>query len=129
MRESQVPRPRDSVEDSIFPKPNPGEPHQRGALVGGQRGVLGGVVGGVPRSSAGAVSPPAWDPPVGRIDLSRLTTAPPLHRPTVTGGGAGRPAQHVGGGAQPPAGNAIGLSDGTRISFAAVEEIPVLDYA
>jgi hypothetical protein len=47
----------------------------------------------------------------------------------VTGGGAGRPARHIGGAAQPPANNAIGLSDGTRISFAAVEEIPVLEYA
>jgi len=63
------------------------------------------------------------------VDLSRLTAAPPMHRPTVTGGGASRPAPHVGGGVQPPANSAIGLSDGTRISFAAVEEIPVLEYA
>jgi hypothetical protein len=121
MRESQVPRPRESVEDSIFPKPKLGGLDQRRALAGGH--------GGVPRSPPGAPWPSASDPPIGRIDLSRLTTAPPLHRPTVTGGGAGRPARHVGGGAQPPANNAIGLSDGTRISFAAVEEIPVLEYA
>jgi hypothetical protein len=120
MRESQVPHPRDSVEDSTFPKPNAGGPDRR-ALAGGH--------GGVPRSPAGGPLPPAQDPPIGRIDLSRLTTAPPLHRPTVTGSGAGRPAPHIGGGAQPPANNAIGLSDGTRISFAAVEEIPVLEYA
>ncbi|HTW72411.1 MAG TPA: hypothetical protein VME47_21200 [Acetobacteraceae bacterium] len=121
MRESQVLRSRKPIEDSGFPEPNPGERNQRRVLAGAQKWV--------PSSSARAPAPPAWEPPLGRIDLSRLTTAPPLHRPTVTGAGASHPAGHVGGAVHPPADSAIGLSDGTRISFAGVEEIPVLEYA
>lgn len=37
---------------------------------------------------------------------------------------AGR--SHVGGGLLPPPGNTVALSDGTRISFRAVEELPEL---
>jgi hypothetical protein len=67
--------------------------------------------------------------PVSRIDLARLTAAPPLHRPTVTGAAVGRPVPHVGGGMRPAADDTVALSDGTHISFAAVEEVPVQGYA
>jgi len=81
----------------------------------------------LPLSHIGAVPPARSRPPLGRIDLTRLTAVPPLHRPTVSGGGARHPAQHVTGGARPPAESALDLSDGTRISFAAIEEIGVLE--
>jgi hypothetical protein len=66
---------------------------------------------------------------VARIDLSRLTSAPPLHHPSVTGAAAGRPGDHVGGAMQPPPVSTVALSDGTRISFGAVEEVPVHEPA
>jgi hypothetical protein len=68
--------------------------------------------------------------PVGRVDLAGLTSVPPLHRPTVTGGSAVRGGgNHVGGGMRPPPPHTVALSDGTRISFRAVEEIPMLESA
>lgn len=67
--------------------------------------------------------------PVDRIDLAGLTAAAPLHHPSVTGAAACRPGDHVGGAMLPPPVNTVALSDGTRISFGAVEEVPVRDYA
>ena len=67
--------------------------------------------------------------PVSRIDLPLVTALPPLHRPTVTGATGGSPTPHVGGGIRPPADDTVALSDGTHISFGAVEEIPVQEYA
>jgi hypothetical protein len=82
--------------------------------------------GVAPRStSAPATSPARAD----RIDLSRLTAVQPLHRTTVTGAGAGRPGNHVGGAMLPPPVNTVALSDGTRISFGVVGDVPVLEYA
>lgn len=47
------------------------------------------------------------------------------HGPTVTGAaGVGRTGSHVGGAMQPPVANTVALSDGTRISFGAVAEVP-----
>jgi len=120
MRENQGHGSRTPAEESVVPKSKSGGLTERRALSGARMG------GSQP--SARAPLPPVWEPPV-RIDLSHLTAAPPLHRPTVNGGGASHPAPHVGGGVQPPAESAIGLSDGTRISFAEVEEIPVREYA
>jgi hypothetical protein len=67
--------------------------------------------------------------PVRRIDLSGLTAVPPLHHPTVTGAGASRPGDHVGGGMLPPPVNTVALSDGTRISFGTVGDVAVLEDA
>jgi hypothetical protein len=63
------------------------------------------------------------------MDLSVLTAAPPLHQPSVTGAASGRPGDHVGGAMLPPPVNMVALSDGTRISFGAVDEVPVHEYA
>ena len=81
------------------------------------------VFGRTPGPSSG----PAVD---GRIDLTGLATVPPLRGPTVTGAAAGRAGDHVGGAMlPPPAPNTVSLSDGTRISFRAVEESLVPEYA
>lgn len=84
-----------------------------------------------PRSTpASSPAPAAGSAPVGWIDRAGLTAVSPLHRSTVTGAGAGRPGNHVGGAMlPPPAPNTVALSDGTRISFRAVEESLVLEYA
>jgi hypothetical protein len=67
---------------------------------------------------------------VNRIDLSGLNSAPPLHPSSLTGAAAGgRPGDHVGGAMLPPPVNTVALSDGTRISFGAVQEVPVHEYA
>lgn len=65
----------------------------------------------------------------GRIDLTGLTTAPPLERATVTGAGGRSAGNHVGGAMLPPARNTVALSDGTRISFGAVAEASEFEYA
>jgi hypothetical protein len=49
--------------------------------------------------------------------------------PTVTGAGGGRAGNHVGGAMLPPARNTVALSDGTRISFGAVAEVPEFEDA
>jgi hypothetical protein len=83
-----------------------------------------------PRVAPASRPAPATSPaPVGRIDLSRLTAVPPLHRPSVTGAGAGHAGNHVGGAMLPLPPNTVDLSDGTSISFGAVEEVPVQEYA
>lgn len=66
---------------------------------------------------------------VARIDLTRLTAKAPLHRPSVTGGTGPGASSHIPGAAHPPAASMVNLSDGTRISFGAVDEVPVLEYA
>jgi len=86
-------------------------------------------VGGPRVVTGSGPAPAASRAPVGRIDLARLTAVPPLHRPTVTGGGAGRAGNHVGGAMLPPVANTVALSDGTRITFGAVTEIPVFESA
>jgi len=82
--------------------------------------------------SRSGVAPRSWPVSaagqIDRIDLSRLTAAPPLHRPSVTGAAAGSPRNHVGGAMLPPPVNTVALSDGTHISFGAVEEVPVHEY-
>ena len=65
----------------------------------------------------------------GRIDLARLTAVPPLHRAIVAGGSASPAGTHIGGAMRPSAAGTVALSDGTHISFGAVEEIPALEYA
>ena len=47
-------------------------------------------------------------------------------RPSVHGAQPSPARSHVGGGMRPPASNTVALSDGTRISFRAVEELPEL---
>jgi hypothetical protein len=85
------------------------------------------VFGRTPGPNSGPAAGPAVD---GRIDLTGLATVPPLRGPTVTGAAAGRAADHVGGAMlPPPAPNTVSLSDGTRISFRAVEESLVPEYA
>jgi hypothetical protein len=75
-------------------------------------------------------SPAAGPAPADRIDLTGLATVPPLRGPTVTGAASGRARDHVGGAMlPPPAPNTVSLSDGTRISFRAVEESPAFEYA
>jgi hypothetical protein len=71
----------------------------------------------------------AIQPSVHRIDLSALTAVPPLHRATVTGAGASHPGDHVGGSMLSSPVNTVALSDGTRISFGAVGDVPVLEHA
>lgn len=68
---------------------------------------------------------------VGRIDRVGLSATPPAGGPTVTGAGTGgsRAGNHVGGAMLPPARNTVALSDGTRISFGAVAEVPDFEYA
>jgi hypothetical protein len=80
-----------------------------------------------PRVASGARPVPVGGAaPDGRIDLAGLTGVPPLYRPTVSGAAAagGQAGNHVGGAMLPPAANMVALSDGTRISFGAVAEVP-----
>lgn len=52
---------------------------------------------------------------------------PPVPPRASIPGAAALPARsHVAGGMQPPPANTVALSDGTRISFRAVEELPEL---
>jgi hypothetical protein len=80
--------------------------------------------GVAPRTRPASATVPAQ---VSRFNVSGLTAMPPLHRPTVTGAGASHPGDHVGGAMLPPPVNTVALSDGTRISFSAVGEVPVLE--
>ncbi len=77
-------------------------------------------------ASGSPAAPAARSAPDGRIDLAGLAGVPPVHRPTVTGAaaGGGRAGNHVGGAMLPTAANTVALSDGTRISFGAVAEVP-----
>ncbi len=76
------------------------------------------------RWAPGAGLAPVGPAPVGRIELSGPTAVPQVHGATVTGAAGGRAGNHVGGAMLPPAANMVALSDGTRISFGAVAEVP-----
>ena len=82
-------------------------------------------------ADAGSHTSPRGAPlgPVARIDLGRLTAKAPLHRPSVAGTAARTGGSHIAGAIHPPAAGTVDLSDGTRISFAALDEVPVLEYA
>ena len=80
-------------------------------------------------SASGLFAETALHAPAGWEDPGRPTGASPSHRPTVTGAETGRIGTHVGGGMLPPAARTVALSDGTRISFRAVEELPGLEVA
>ncbi len=85
------------------------------------------------RVASGSKRPAAPAPTaLGRDDRSErggLTAGSPLNGPTVTGAGGGRAGNHVGGAMLPPPANIVALSDGTRISFGAVAELPAFEHA
>jgi hypothetical protein len=62
---------------------------------------------------------------------NRPAVEPASFGPTVSGAGAGErhAADHVGGAMLPATRDTVALSDGTRISFGAVAEVPDFEFA